>query len=89
MPLELLTLKDLQEFKNDLLQEIKKLLLLKERTLDQNLLKSKDVCRLLKIKPGTLQNMRNNDTIRFKRVGGIIYYRYEDIEMLVGYKKRA
>ena len=89
MPLELLTLKDLQEFKNDLLQEIKKLLLLKERTLDQNLLKSKDVCRLLKIKPGTLQNMRNNDTIRFKKVGGIIYYTYEDIEMLVGYKKRA
>lgn len=28
MPLELLTLNDLQEFKNDLLQEIKKLLLL-------------------------------------------------------------
>ena len=89
MPLELLTSKDLQEFKYDLLLEIKKLLVLREPTLDQNLLKSKDVCRLLKIGPGTLQNMRKNETIRFKKVGGIIYYRYEDIEILVGHHKRA
>lgn len=85
----MLTLNDLQLFKNDLLQEIKTLLLLKDRTPDQNFLRSKDVCRLLKITPGTLQNMRNNETIRFRKVGGIIYYRYEDIEMLVGYKRRA
>jgi Helix-turn-helix domain len=89
MPLELLTSKDLHEFKNELLHEIKKLMLLREPPLNQNLLKSKDVCRLLKIGPGTLQNMRNKEIIRFKKVGGIIYYRYEDIEMLVGHKKRA
>ena len=40
MPLELLTLNNLHEFKNDLLQEIKKALLLKENALHQNLLRS-------------------------------------------------
>ena len=54
-------------------------------------LKSPEVRRLLKISPGTLQNLRVNGTLRFTRIGGIIYYSYEDIELLLeqGLKNEA
>ncbi len=81
MPLELLTTKDLQEFKTELLEEMRKLMPLKETP--KKLLKTKDVCRMLRISEGTLQNLRNNETIRFKKVGGIIFYKIEDVERLV------
>ena len=89
MPLELLTLKDLQEFKVELLRELKNLLHAKEMPIEKRLLKTKDVCRILRITEGTLQNLRNNETIGFKKIGGIIYYRYEDIERLMGNSRRA
>lgn len=38
---------------------------------------------MLKISPGTLQNLRVNGTLRFTKIGGIIYYSYEDIELLL------
>jgi hypothetical protein len=34
------------------------------------------------LKPGTLQNLRKNETIAFKKIGGTIYYKYEDVERL-------
>lgn len=89
MPLELLTLKDLHQFKVELLQELKNLFHLKEMPVSEKLLKTKDVCRILRISEGTLQNLRNNETIGFKKIGGIIYYRYEDIERLIGDRRRA
>ena len=42
-------------------------------------LKSAEVRELLKISPGTLQNLRINGTLKYKRIGGIIYYNYEGI----------
>ncbi|WP_423212698.1 helix-turn-helix domain-containing protein [Myroides odoratimimus] len=42
-------------------------------------IKSYEVRKLLGISPGTLQNMRLNGTIPFKKIGGLIFYRYEDI----------
>ncbi len=89
MPLELLTVKDLQKFKTELLQEIKDLLVLRDTPMGKKLLKTKDVCQILRICPGTLQNLRNNETIRFKKVGGTIFYKHEDIERLVENRKRA
>jgi hypothetical protein len=47
------------------------------------------VKNLLKISPGTLQNLRMNGTLRFTKIGGILYYKYEDIiEVLEGEAKR-
>jgi hypothetical protein len=82
MPLELLTVKDLEKFKAELLQEIKSLLLKKTDALEKKLLKTKDVCKILGAKPGTLQNYRKNHTLAFRKIGGTIYYRYEDVEKL-------
>ena len=82
MALEIVTKEDLQEFKNDLLQELKNLLLPKTNNQKQ-WLRSADVKALLKISSGTLQNMRINGTLRYSKVGGTLYYNYEDIEKLL------
>ncbi|WDT68342.1 helix-turn-helix domain-containing protein [Cloacibacterium sp. TD35] len=82
MALEIVTKEDLQEFKNDLLQELKNLLLPKSNSQKQ-WLRSADVKALLKISSGTLQNMRINGTLRYSKVGGTLYYNYEDIEKLL------
>jgi hypothetical protein len=42
-------------------------------------LKSHEVMKLLKISPGTLQTLRFNGSLKFSKVGGIIYYLHEDI----------
>lgn len=42
-------------------------------------LKSSEVKSLLRISPGTLQNLRINGTLTYTKIGGIIFYSYEDI----------
>ena len=83
MPLELLTTKDLNEFKVELLRELKQLLTKNDMTSTKKLLKSREVRNILRISPGTLQNLRRNETLCYRKVGGIIYYYYEDIERLM------
>lgn len=78
MSLTILTKEDLQEFKTDILNEIKNLLTSNNATPKQ-WLKSNEVRTILKISAGTLQNLRINGTLKYKRIGGIIYYNYEDI----------
>jgi hypothetical protein len=34
---------------------------------------------MLGISPGTLQNLRVNGTLPYTKVGGVVYYAYEDI----------
>ncbi len=46
-------------------------------------LKSSEVRKLLKISPGTLQNLRINGTLNFNRIGGILYYKYDDLKKLM------
>lgn len=82
MPLELLTVKDLEKFKTELLEEIKNLLL-KKAFSENKLLKTKDVCRMLKLKPGTLQNLRNKKKLDYRKIGGTIYYKQEHVEELI------
>ena len=74
---QMVTKRDLLNFGNLLLNEIKN-----TKTTDtstKHWLKSAEVRELLKISPGTLQNLRINGTLKYKRIGGIIYYNYEDI----------
>lgn len=82
MALEVLTKEDLQEFKLELLEDIKNLFQI--RTTEQKLwLRFTEVKELLKISSGTLQNLRVNGTLRYSRVGGTLYYNYQDIEKLL------
>jgi len=46
-------------------------------------LKSAEVRRLLGISPGTLQNLRVNGSLPFRKIGGTIYYKLSDIHRLM------
>ena len=83
MNLEIITKEDLREFESRLLIEIKKLVQLDGQGTSKKWLKSNEVRKLLKISPGTLQNLRINGTLSFTRIGSIIYYKLEDINKLL------
>ena len=77
---QVVTKRDLLNFGNLLLNEIKSAA--QKEDIPQ-WLKSAEVRKLLKISPGTLQNLRVNGTLNYKRIGGIIYYKYEDIAKML------
>ena len=83
MNLEIITKEDLREFESRLLTEIKKLVQLDGQGTSKKWLKSNEVRKLLKISPGTLQNLRINGTLSFTRIGSIISYKLEDINKLL------
>lgn len=85
MNVTLITKEELQEFKNELIEEIKDLFDYKS-TEKKRWLKSNEVKELLNISSGTLQNLRINGTLRFSKVGGTLYYNYKDIEKLLNNK---
>lgn len=87
MAVNIITKEDLIEFRHQLLEEFKALLHTKSPKQKQ-WLKSSEVRKLLKISPGTLQNLRINGTLSFSYMGKILYYSYEDIEALLENNKR-
>lgn len=82
MAIEIITKEDLQSFRFQLLDDIKNIFHNKPAKQKQ-WLKSSEVRKLLKISPGTLQNLRINGTLSFTKVGSIIYYNYDDIEAVL------
>ncbi|MBA4241433.1 MAG: DNA-binding protein [Sphingobacteriaceae bacterium] len=84
MAVELITKEDLNIFKTDLLNEIRQLIKPRGANLAQKeWLKSYEVRKLLSISPGKLQNMRVNGTIEFTQIGGLMFYKYDDIVKLM------
>lgn len=77
------TKQDLLDFKNELFKEILELLTSFKMN-QEEWLKSSEVKKLLKISAGTLQNYRVNGILPFKKIGGTLYYKYRDIEKLLG-----
>ena len=80
--IELITKEDVREFKGELLKEIKQLMQPGQGQ-SKKWLKSVEVRKLLGISPGTLQNLRINGTLRFTKVGSIMYYKLEDINKIL------
>jgi len=83
MPAQILTTDDLREFQEVLLEEIKKLLRQSGVQPAKKWLKSPEVRKMLAISPGTLQNLRINGTLPYTKIGGVIYYDYEDIQKML------
>lgn len=83
MAATIITPEDLQRFKQELLEEIKKLLGQRQTTQTRKWLKSHEVRRLLTISQGTLQHLRVNGTLPYTKIGGVIFYDYEDIEKMI------
>ena len=80
---QLITINDLEGFKNELFTELKKILRTITAQPEKRWLKSTEVRKLLSISPGTLQTMRINGTLPYTKLGGVIYYDHEDIEKLL------
>lgn len=83
MPTEILTTDDLREFKIELLKEFKQILAVHHGQPSKKWLKSFEVRKLLGISPGTLQNLRINGTLPYTKIGGVMFYDYEDIKKML------
>jgi hypothetical protein len=79
MAATIITTEDLRDFKMELLDDIKELLHNQSGTFTKKWLKSPEVRKLLGISPGTLQNLRINGTLPYTKVGGVLYYDYQEI----------
>lgn len=80
---QLITKGDLIEFKNNLIHELKEILTNNTKSQSKEWLKSCEVRRLLKISPGTLQNLRIKGTLPHTKFGSTYYYKYEDIVKVI------
>jgi hypothetical protein len=83
MPNKIITTEDLMDFKLELFEELKKLLEEHSTGKHKRYLKSAEVRELLKISPGTLQNIRINGSLPYTKIGGTIYYDWEEIQRLM------
>lgn len=79
MAATIITTDELREFKLELLEAFKELLENHGEVQQKKWMKSKEVRDLLGISPGTLQNLRVNGTLPFSKVGGVLYYQYQDV----------
>jgi len=83
MATEIITLDDLRDFKMELLDQIKELLINLNPSISKKYLKSSELMEMLKISPGTLQNLRINGTLPYTKIGGIIFYDAEKIQKVM------
>ena len=98
MTYEIITNEDLQKFRLQLLEDLTRMLSgAVQPQLNKEWLRSSEVRKILGISHGTLQNLRVKDILPYKKVGGLMYYRYRDIvrlleggeEKTTGYGKAA
>lgn len=80
---QLVTLSDLEQFRTELLKDIKYLFNQNCTTPEKQWLKSVEVRKLLKISSGTLQHLRDTGQLPFTKLGGIIYYEQEAIRYIM------
>jgi hypothetical protein len=84
MPVEIITKEDLQSFRKQLISDLKEIM---EKTQKERVSKAwyrgSEVRKLLTISDGTLQNLRVSGKLPSSKIGGIHYYRVEDIENLL------
>lgn len=80
---QLLTIGDLRDFKSELFSEIRNLITESKDQPVKQWLRSSEVRKMLGVSPGTLQNLRVNGTLNYTKVGGIVFYKYEEIVKLL------
>ena len=88
MPANIITIEDLENFRQSLLTDLQKTLSQNQFTPTHKWLKSHQVRKLLTLSPGTLQNLRVNGTLPFAKIGGVIFYEYEDIQRMIEERKQ-
>lgn len=84
MKVELLTVKSLEDFKKELLNEIKRLIFETsyEKKPQKKWLKGAEVRSLLQISDGKLQRLRIKGILKSSKIGGVHYYDWNDIQRM-------
>ncbi len=84
MDVHVLSNQELERFKRELLDEIRSML---SQSTDESTakqwLRSAEVRKMLGISPGTLQNLRVNGTLPYRKIGGSMFYARQDIERMM------
>jgi len=81
---ELITKDDLEKFKVELFAELKRpSYKLNKKEEQKEWLKSYEVRSILNISAGTLATLRRNGTLHFSKIGGLLYYKHDDIVKLL------
>ena len=88
MPAHVITPEDLQIFKKELLEDIKKLLVQKETHELKKWLRGNEVRKLLSISTGTLYTLRQSGVLPFTKIGQTNYYDYDDIKKIFEQNKQ-
>jgi len=85
---QLVTVADLEQFKEDLLLSLSRLINEHSAPTPKKWLKTYEVKKLLALSNGTLQTLRSNGTLPFTKIGNTAYYEMRDIEKIMQEKKR-
>lgn len=84
MAIEVVTKEDLQEFRMQLLNDLRQLISSQQGSdLKKPWLKNSEVKKLLNISSNTIQRLRIAGKLLSRKVGGVHYYQYEDIAKLL------
>ena len=87
MTFEVITKQDLDNLKSEIIKEVSTLL--GSRREEKKWLKSADDREMLNISAGTLQNLRVNGTLPYTKLGGTMFYEYDDVLGLLTQNKSA
>ena len=80
MTYEIITQEDLQKFRLQLLEDLTRMMSgAVQPQLNKEWMRSSEVRKMLGISHGTLQNLRIKDILPHRKVGGLMYYKYQDI----------
>ncbi len=80
---QLITIEDLHQFRSYIVQDILTAMKISQQSPTKKWMKSHEVRRLLKISPGTLQNLKNTGVIPYTKIGGVHFFDHEDIQRVL------
>jgi len=87
--IEFITKAGLEQFKQELFSELRRpWQKLHKNSEQKEWLKSCEVRKLLSISPGTLQSLRNSGTLKFSKVGELMFYKCDDVAALIEGKNK-
>jgi len=76
---QVVTLQDLIDFKNEIILELKKSIKQSAGQPAKKWLKTQEVRKILSVSVTTLLTLRINGILPFTKMGGVLYYDYDDI----------
>jgi hypothetical protein len=83
MGVEIVTKEDLQSFRLQLIEDIRQIIEASKPKDAKEWLKNSDVKKLLNVSSNTIQRLRISGKLKSSKLGGVHYYRLEDIYALL------